>query len=66
MRSSLKQEVRGSNLGQAKSDTVLPTARHRCDISSKETVLTGAMTREWALPTRYTLWRNTDNIIKDF
>ena len=34
--SSLKQEVRGSNLGLVKSDTVLPTARHRCNISSKE------------------------------
>ena len=28
-RSSLKREVRSSNLGPVKSDTVLPTARHR-------------------------------------
>ena len=27
------------NLGPVKSNTVLPTARHRCDISSKEAVL---------------------------
>ena len=33
--SSLEQEVRGSNLGPVKLDTVLPTARHRCDVSSK-------------------------------
>ena len=31
--------LRGSNLGPVKSDTVLPTARHRCNISSKETLL---------------------------
>ena len=40
-RSSLEREVRGSNLGPVKSDTVLPTARHRCDISSKGAVLPG-------------------------
>ena len=39
-----------------KWDTVLPTARHRCDISSKEAVLPlGAMTRRWDPPTHYTL-----------
>ena len=38
-RSSLEREVWGSNLGPVKSDTMLPTARHRCDISSKEAVL---------------------------
>ena len=41
MRFSLEREIRGSNLGPVKSDTVLPTARHRCDISSKEVVLPG-------------------------
>ena len=41
MRSSLEWEIRGSNLGPVKSDTVLPTARHRCDISSKEAVFPG-------------------------
>ena len=41
MRSSLEREVRGSNLGPVKSDTVLPTARHRCNISSKGAVLPG-------------------------
>ena len=40
-RSSLEREVWGSNLGPVKSDTVLPTARHRCDISSNEAVLPG-------------------------
>ena len=40
-RSSLEREVWGSNLGPVKSDTVLPTARHRCDISSKGAVLPG-------------------------
>ena len=39
--SSSEREVCGSNLGPVKSDTVLPTARHRCDISSKEAVLSG-------------------------
>ena len=40
-RSSLEREVGGSNLGPVKSDIVLPTARHRCDISSKGAVLPG-------------------------
>ena len=39
--SSLEREVRGSNLGPVKSNTMLPTARHRCDISSKGAVLPG-------------------------
>ena len=38
-RSSLEREVRGSYLGSVKSDIVLPTARHRCYISSKGVVL---------------------------
>ena len=37
----MEREVRSSNLRPVKSDTVLPTARHRCDISSKEAVLAG-------------------------
>ena len=40
-RSSLEREVKGSDLGPVKSDTVLPTARHRCDISSKGAVSLG-------------------------
>ena len=64
-RSFLEREVAGSNLGPVKSDTVLPTARHRCDISSKGAVLPGAMTRRWAPSTRYTLWRNPASIMKD-
>ena len=47
-RSSRDRKVEGSNLGKVKSDTVLPTARFRCDISVKEAVsLTAAMTRRW-------------------
>ena len=38
-RSSLERQVRGSNLGPVKSDTVLPTVRHRNDIFSKGAVL---------------------------
>ena len=38
-RSSLEREVRGSNLGPVKSDTMLPMARHCCDISLKGAVL---------------------------
>ena len=40
-RSSLEREVWSSNLGPVKSDIVLPTVRHRCNISSKEAVLPG-------------------------
>ena len=48
-----------------KSDTVLSTIRHRCDISSKGVVLpAGAMTRRWAPQTRYTLRRNTASTMK--
>ena len=39
--SSLEREVWGSNVGPVKSDTVLPTARHLCDISSQEAVFPG-------------------------
>ena len=37
--SSLEREVRGSNFGPVNSNTVSPTTRHRCEISSKEAVL---------------------------
>ena len=54
------------NLGPVKSDTVLPTARHRCDVSSKGAVLpAGAMTRRWARQIRYTLQCITASIMKD-
>ena len=39
--SSLEREVWGSNLGPVKLNTVLPTTRHRCDISSKEAMFFG-------------------------
>ena len=41
MRSSLEREIWGSDLGSVKLDTVLPTARYRHDISSKEAVFPG-------------------------
>ena len=41
MRLSLEREVWGSNLGPVRSNTVLSTVRHRCNISSKEAVLPG-------------------------
>ena len=37
-RYSLEWQVRSLNLGPVKSNTVLPTTRHRCDISSKGAV----------------------------
>ena len=40
-RLSLEQEVLGSNLALVKSDTVLPTARHHCNITLKGGVLLG-------------------------
>ena len=40
-RSALEREVWGLNIGPVKSNTVLPTARHRCGISSKGAVLPG-------------------------
>ena len=48
-RSSLEREVWGSNLGPVKLDTVLPTARHRCDIFSKRAVLSGCNDAEMGL-----------------
>ena len=62
----LEQEVSSSNLGPVMLDTVLPTARHRCDITSKEAVLpAAAMTWRWAPPTHYMLRRNTASMMKD-
>ena len=44
-----ERSTQGSNLGPVKLDTVLPTAHHRHDISSKAAVLpAGSMTRKWA------------------
>ena len=40
-RLSLEWEVWSSNLGPAKSNTVLSTTRHQCNISVKEAVLPG-------------------------
>ena len=40
-RLSLEREVRGWNLGPVKLNLELPTARHRCDISSEGAVLPG-------------------------
>ena len=49
-----------------KSDTVLPTARHRCDISSKDAVLPEGNDTEMGLQTRYMLRRNTASTMKTF
>ena len=66
-RLSLKREVWTSNLRPIKSDTMLPTACHRCGISSKRApLLVGTMTRKWAPPIWWTLLRNIPNsIMKD-
>ena len=48
MPSSLRQKVWVSSLGPVKLNTVLPTARHRCDISAKVAVLPGTTTWKWA------------------
>ena len=65
MLSSVEREVSSLNLGRVKSDTVLPTVRHRCDISSKEAVLPGCNDPDMGPQTRCTLRRNTAHIIKD-
>ena len=64
-RSSLELKVSDSNTEPVKLSTVLPTVRHRFDISSKGAVLLGAMLRRWAPPTRYTLWRIRARTMKD-
>ena len=47
------------------SNTVLLTARHRCNIYLKEAVLlTGAMKRGWAPPTRHMLRPNNTAIVR--
>ena len=63
-RSSLEREISPSYLRPVKSDAVLPTACHRCDITSKDTEFLGAMTQRCASPTHYTLRRNTASIMK--
>ena len=45
-RSPLEREVWGFNLGPVKWNPVLPTARHRCDISSKKLCCPGSMTQD--------------------
>ena len=40
--SHMKREVKDSNFRPVKSDTVLPMARYRCNISSKGAVLPGS------------------------
>ena len=62
---SLEREVRGSNLGLIKLNTMLPTACHRCDISLKGVVLLGRIDADMdSQIVRYTLWRNTASIMK--
>ena len=57
--------VWGSCLWPVKLDTVFPTARHRCDISSKEAVSPGRNDAKMGPPTHYTLRRITASIMKD-
>ena len=64
-RSSLEWEVRDSNLGPVKSYTVLPTARHRCDISLKGAVFPGRNDAEMGPANSLHARRNTASIIKD-
>ena len=59
------ESLRFKLFGPAKSDTVLPTALHRCDIFRKGTVLPSARTSRWAPQTCYTLLRNTVNMLND-
>ena len=67
--SSVEREVWGSeffvsNLGPVKLDTMLPTTRHRCDLSSKKAVLPmGALTRKW--DPSYMLQHITAGLLKD-
>ena len=53
--SFLEREVIGLNLGPAKSDTVLPTACHRCNISSKRAELLERNDAKMGPESRYTL-----------
>ena len=48
-----------------KSNTVLLMVRHCCDNLEKKLCCLDAMTRKWAVQTRYMLWRYTASIIKD-
>ena len=64
-RSYLEREVGRLNLETVKSDTVLPTARHRCDVSSKGAVLRGRNDAEMGPANSFTLRRNTASIMKD-
>ena len=57
-RLSVERQVQDSNLGQVKSDTVPKFLR-------KEMWYPDAITRRWATPTRYTLWRIIASIMKD-
>ena len=50
--------MNGSNLGPVKLGTVLPTARHRYDISLKGAVLPGRKLFLWVPPTHNKLRRS--------
>ena len=62
---SLEREVCCSNLGPVKSDTVLPTGRHRSNILEVSVSPAGKMTIRWAQRTRNRLRRNTASITKE-
>ena len=55
-----------ANLKAVKWKSVLPTARHRCNVSWKGAVLSaGARTWRWPLQTRHTHRSDTASIMKD-
>ena len=60
-----EEKVWVSNTRPVKLDIVLPMACHRCNVSSKGALLPWLNDAEMAQETRYTLGRNTTNIMKD-
>ena len=60
---ALSAEIRGSIPGPLKSDTLSPTVRHRCDVSS-ELCFPSAKPLRWAQPLVYKLRHNTASLIK--
>ena len=64
--STLEREVIDSYLGPVKSDTVLPIARHGCNISTKRAGLSGRNAVEMGpANSLYTRRHNTASIVKD-
>ena len=66
MRSSLKQDVRGSNLGPVNLESVLLTACRCCEISLKVAVWSGRNDAEMGPHARYMVRRNTSEYNEKF